>query len=88
MPPTPELQLPRPDCFPAGSIRAHNGRESAGGRRQAHRSEPGPPAQSNAASFPQAGSGQLLSQPLLARNGSFPPQSGASTASSPGCERI
>ena len=72
--PTPELQLPQPYRFPAGSIHAHNGRESAGGQAA------GPPLRASSASLPPEHGGQLLSgrlwpaaQPLLARNCSFPP---------------
>lgn len=63
MPPTPELQLPKPYCFPC---RINTGRTmarrapGAGGRPTAPlRAEP--PARSNAAGFYQAGFGQLLS---------------------------
>lgn len=62
MPPTPELQLLKPYCFPSDQYGAHNGPESAGGTRQAHGSirEPSlPPGATRPASSGRLG--QLLS---------------------------
>lgn len=87
MPPTPELQLPKPYCFPVGSIRGAQWpgerRGQAAGPRL--RSEPSlPPARSNAARFYQASFGQLLSPSWPETAASLPSllEIPASTASS------
>ncbi|CAI9162114.1 unnamed protein product [Rangifer tarandus platyrhynchus] len=53
---------------------AHNGPESAGGRRQAHGSAPSPASRPEQRGRLLSGRLRPAAQPLLARNCGFPPQ--------------